>query len=441
MVETVMPIAAQGAETSMVALDRPFVFFVVLWGERFRNYFLEFCVPSLLSPGNFPALNTTPRSKILIATRPEDWTAIASTTIFRLLERYVDPVFIEIPPCPPGQSGYQHMGTGHRLACEMAYRDKAYAVLLTPDCMLSDGSVARLQELARAGTELVLTAALRFGEETFLGNLKTMGILPEESRGGTGSPLVITGQQMAHAAINGLHSETLAYEWDAPGFLLVIPAAWWKVPAEDGIVLHCLSWAPMLLDYGAIGAHDTSTFDQWTFDGDYLYNNSKNLKQVHVVQDSDELFLASWGPLAEHAITKRRIPFIGNLVAKAQFGANFKSAFFDPFKRRLFFLPVRWHGQPLNAKWRSIEDHAMRDLRRYVTPPEEALFDGAHDWREKTRRLAGHAFGILFAILRPVFTVLSRPKAIWQKLRQAASGDRAAIRQLFWYVRLFGLNK
>ncbi len=48
--------------------------------------------------------------------------------------------------------------------------------ILTPDCMLSDGSVARLQELARDGTQLVLTAALRFGEEPFLAHLRNLGV-------------------------------------------------------------------------------------------------------------------------------------------------------------------------------------------------------------------------------------------------------------------------
>ena len=147
-----MPVDVQSAVSSPAALDRPFYFIVVLWGERFRNYFLDFCLASALSPGNMPALQTSRRSKFLIATRPEDWAAMRDTPMFRLLERYVEPVYIEIPPCPPGRSGYQHMSIGHRIACEMAHRDKAYAMVLTPDCMLSDGSVARLQELAHGGT-------------------------------------------------------------------------------------------------------------------------------------------------------------------------------------------------------------------------------------------------------------------------------------------------
>jgi hypothetical protein len=435
-VESTEPLSAQAAS------QRPFYFIVILWGERFRNYFLEFCLASLLSPGNIPALEPERRSKFLIATRPEDWAAMAGTEIFRTMERYVEPVFVEIPPCPPGRSGCQHMGVGHALTCAMAHRDKAYAVLLTPDCMLSDGSVARLAELARGGTELVLTAALRFGEEPFMAHLETMGALPKLSRGATGTSLDITGQQMAYAAVNGLHTETLAYAWDEPGFLLVLPAAWWRVPNENGILLHSLSWAPVLLDYGAIGGdHDISTFDQWTLDGDYLYNNSKNLKHIHVVQDSDELFLASWGPLEDRPMAKHVVPLIGKLVAKAQFGANYKNAFFDPLKRRTFFLPVRWHGEPLTATWTAVEDHARRELLRYTTPPGATMLSGAEGFVEKLRRIAGHALVFLFVLLRPAFIALYHHKAVWRKIRQVARGERGALREFFWYVRLFGFNK
>ena len=422
-------------------LDRPFYFIVVLWGERFREYFLEYCIPSLLSPGNLPALATRQPSKFLIATTAADWAAIQSSAIFSALQRYVNPEVIEMQPCPPERSRYEHMGIGHKRACEMAFRDAAYATVLAPDCMLSDGTVASLQRLALSGCQLVVTAALRFGEEPFLGHLRHMGVIPDASRSETGTPLIITGRQMAYAAVNGPHSETLAYEWDAPGFLLVVPAAWWQVPGEDGILLHSLNWAPVLLDYGAIGDHDTSTFDHWTLDGDYLFNNFKTIKRIHIVQDSDELFIASWAPVADRPIMKRRIPWVGRLAAKVQFGSSFKSAFFDPFKRRIFFLPIRWHAQPLNTKWKETEDNAMRELRRYVTPPDESFFSGANGWSEKVLRIVARALIGLFVILRPIFIVLYHPRAVWRRLKRAARGDRGALRQFGWYVRMFGFNR
>ena len=162
---------------------------------------------------------------------------------------------------------------------------------------------------------------------------------------------------MVFAAVNALHSETEAYEWDAPGFLLVVSTAWWRIPGENGILVHNLTWAPLLLDYGALSSHDTSTFDRWTFDGDYLFRNFDRLEKTYVVQDSDEMFLISWGPMGIPPIAKQYIPLIGKLAAKAQFGASYKSAFFDKFKRRMFFCRFAGtasrstkNGQTSNAK-------------------------------------------------------------------------------------------
>ena len=420
-------------------LDRPFYFIVVLWGERFRKYFLDYCVASLLSPGNLPALNTLRPSKFLIATRPQDWAAMAETKIFQSLKRYVEPVFIEIPPCPPDRSGCQHMGVGHSIACEMAHRDKAYAAVLTPDCMLSDGSVARLQELARNGTELVLTAALRFGEEPFLGHLRQQGLLADEDRAKTGTPLVIPGRQMVYAAVNGFHSETLAYEWDAPGVLVISPAAWWRVPGEDGIVLHSLSWAPLLLDYAAVDDHDISTFDQWTLDGDYLFNNAGKMKKIHVVQDSDEVFLASWALLAERPVTRYRVPF-ENLIAGNFFRRSFYSNFFDPLKRKLFFQPVRWHSKALNEQWDIVERRAARELSQCVEPPENA---GASTTRQATGplgRIADAGKTLLISMLTIFVIIWIYRRRIPVYANSIMRGDRDAFQRIVWFVRHFMLG-
>jgi hypothetical protein len=429
-----MPVDAQSAISPPAALDRAFYFIVVLWGERFRNYFLDFCLASALSPANIPALQASRRSKFLIATTPEDWATLCESPMLRLLERYVEPVYIELRPCPSGQSSYQHMSAGHRTACEMAHRDKAYAVILTPDCMLSEGSVARLEELARGGTQLVLTAALRFGEEPFLANLRKLGVVPGESRGEQGTPLVIAARQMVDAAVNGFHSETLAYEWDAPGIMAISPAAWWRVPGENGIVLHSLSWAPVLLDYGAIGDHDTSTFDQWTLDGDYLFNNTKSIKNIHVVQDSDELFLASWGPLAERAVTKSRFPF-DKYLAGHFFKQSFYSGFFDPLKRSLFFLPVRWHSKALNDKWSSVEAHALRELFCWVKPAYAITEVGSAS--RPLSRLLATLIKLPMSALQTVAYVWIFRHRIVQHLGRVMRGDRESVARIAWFARVF----
>src|SRR5208282_3263734 len=88
-----------------------------------------------------------------------------------------------------------------------------------------------------------------------------------------GLPLVATSRQLVSAGIRSFHSQTLCYEWESP-YLADFPVAlWWRVPEEDGVIVHSLSWAPLLIDYDAVDHHDSSVMDNWTIDGDYIYHN------------------------------------------------------------------------------------------------------------------------------------------------------------------------
>jgi hypothetical protein len=167
---------------------RPFYFVVVFWGETFRNYLADYCLPSLLAPGNIPALRRG-NHKFIFCTTRQDWEAISATVIVSVLKKHIEPHFIEIPPAPPGMSGCEHMGLGHKAAAEMAYRDGAYGVFLTPDLMISDGTVAALCRHALTGTRVVLVAALRFGEEPLFQRLAAASVLKTGERASqTGTP-------------------------------------------------------------------------------------------------------------------------------------------------------------------------------------------------------------------------------------------------------------
>jgi hypothetical protein len=264
------------------------------------------------------------------------------------------------------------MGIGHTRAAQMAYRDGAYGVFLTPDLMFSDGTVASIQRHARAGVQLVLAAALRFGEEPLFQNLTAMGVLGDgRSRAQSGQPLAVTGRQMVAAGLRSFHSETLRYEWEAPYFAEFPNACWWRVPGEDGIILHSLSWVPVLFDYTAVGRHDTTTLEQWTIDGDYVHRNLGDDPRVHVVADSDEIMLVSWASLADRPYSLmanpiKMFPVVGPLFKGGLLRAALLSGIFDRLKLRMFFLPVRWHAGEITLGWKDIEARAAGVLRKYV---------------------------------------------------------------------------
>lgn len=344
---------------------RPFYFIVVCWGKRYSDFLLNYCISALLSPNNIPALRNQGKNKFLIATTNEDWDYMQSSPIFKLLSGYVEPIKISISLPPNDLSPCIHMGLGHKLATQMAFNANAYAVLLTPDLMVSDGTMAAVQRRAVENYHLFLVAALRFAEEPLFKHLQD---IHEESLKSQSSdrvcPISLSGRQMVSAGIKSFHSETLTYEWDAPYFSRFPVACWWKSFEGDGILVHSLSWAPLMIDYAAIKKHDTSTMDNWTIDGDYVYKNFGDSENVYICQDSDECMLLSWAPWDDKYIstTPRKIllnKFLSTWTKKITLYETFYNQVFDPLKRRLFFIPVRWHINDLDINWKSLENKTI----------------------------------------------------------------------------------
>jgi hypothetical protein len=437
---------------------RPFYFIVVLWGERFRDYFLDFCLPSLLSPNNIPALDTRRGSKFLICSTPEDWSAMERTAIFGVLKRYVEPVLVEIPLPEPGRSGCEHMGIGHKKAMDLAFRNKAYGVLVTPDYMMSDGSIAALERHAASGKRLVLVAALRFGEEPLFENLASLGVIePGRRLSAQGAPLVVSGRQLVAAGIRSFHSEVIRYGWESPCFSDFPAACWWPVPGGDGIVVHSMSWGALLMDYASLDDHDTTCLEKWTFDGDYLYNNfGTRMSDIHVVTDSDEIMQASWAPLSDRALPLDRIPsrngFWGEMVKGGILRNTVLSKVFDPLKRRLLFVPVCWHSRPLSPAWQDAERKTRKTLRRYLFDVEASLSEaggegsaGVHFLLMHVRRVGVEALAgllrVIGFVIRAVGVTLEQFRYTDRMIavaKRALRGDVVAWKRIFRRIRVFG---
>ena len=356
----------------MTRLPGPFYLVVVLWGVEHRNYFLRFLVPSLLSPGNLPSLQPGAQHRFLIATTIEDWTMIQTHPAYQKLARTIEPVFLEIPAPAEGANKYLVMSSGHKIAAKKAFVDKAYGVFLTPDLVLSEGSIAGLQRLALAGKKVVLCAAMRFTMEGCIPEIEALrGTSPED-------PLVLPPRTLAALALRNMHCETLRYDWDAPFFADRPFNCFWRVPGEQGIVIHSLSWAPLLVSYAGLSEHHTETFDHWTMDGDYIYQNFPDERDIHVVRDSDEILLVSFtgaderpGHLAPDVLAPRWYntwPFIGRLW-KIHLVRTVTTSGMDPLKLRIFPLAVRMHRGVLNsAAWKKTEERAAKIIARAGAP-------------------------------------------------------------------------
>lgn len=341
---------------------RPFYFYVVAWGEQFRGYLAELCLPSLLSPNNIPALSNRATSRILICTTREDWEALRAAPIFPLLVRHIEPVWIEMPLPEPDDSKMMVMSRGQKECLEMAFRDRAYGIVLAPDLVLSDGSVAELQRLALEGKKLVLSVALRFSMDPIVAAFRSRGLMRP------GEALTLQPRELMQIALPNLHSEIRRFEWDAPYFSEFPISCYWRVPDGSGIVVHSFSWAPMLLDFGSLKEHRSETLDNWTLDGDYVHLNFPGSRptddDVHVVTDSDRLAFVSmtsesdltFYPLEGH--WTKSLPVVGTWTKSYLLNKAYHEPVFDDLKRELFVIPVKLHSGELSNSWGKIENDA-----------------------------------------------------------------------------------
>ena len=343
---------------------RSFYFMLSVWGDRFSDYFAKLCVPSLLAPGNIPSLGSGDH-KFLIACPEEDWRRLVEMPSIQQLGGFLELVHIDIPPPPPGVSATVHMGVGHKKATHRCFEDGAFGVALTPDLILSDGAVVALRNAVERGDLVVLCAALRFEEERLFAQLCERGFIESPSlEAFAGGPLVLSGREMVRIGVPSFHSQSKSYYFDSPAFSDGAPAAIWRVPKNRGVLIHSLTWAPLLMDYAAVERHDTRALDEWTMDGDYVDANFGCDRQIHVVDDSDEIMLISWAPADDRPIAlkgtplRRWLPSLRPWVNAMILRHGLQTGRFDALKKKIFSHPVRWHVDDIDDVWGAVERRA-----------------------------------------------------------------------------------
>ncbi len=317
---------------------RPFYFGVVFWGEEFRGYFLEFCLASLLSPQNIPALANRTDSRFLICTTREDWDSMQAHVLFRRLTQIIQIVWLELPPARVAEAKMQRMSQGHKLIAETMHEGRACGSFIYPDTVFADGVVAEAQQLAQSGKKVVLANCPRFANEQFLAELTARGFKR------LGEPIALSPDELISLASPHIHSETLRYEWDTPWFYSRSPAVvWWRLPGRR-VLMYSTCWAPILVDYACLALHDTATLEDWTIDGDYIYRNFPDRQDVHA---STTMTLISFTPESRLSYLPFRrlrtdyLPLVSGWFKEMNLRSFIFSKAMDPLKRELFSLPLR----------------------------------------------------------------------------------------------------
>jgi hypothetical protein len=361
--------------TSAKSLARPIYFLMSLWGAQYRSYFVDYCLPSLLSPNNLKLLQATAGHKFLICATEDDWHELQEHPIIAELARYVEPAFIPITlPEDSSEAGkFRHMTSTHRLLTEIAHRDRALACQIMPDAMYSDGTIDTILRHAATGAHAVLAVALRMAEEELFTELRGAGLVPARSSPQQAQQIILRPESIVGLAVRSLYYDNLSYDWDRDDFAYWPCFCLWRVPGKDEFLVHSAYFAYILLDFATIERHDVHSFEVASIENSWLSDNFPDPARVRVLQDSDDAMVLSWTsqPKPLPAPQRRRIlriPLVSALWKgfrlRRMWAAHVAAC--DVQKAHNFRYPIRWHVGRFDWAWQATEARANRIMTLFM---------------------------------------------------------------------------
>ncbi len=424
---------------------RPFDFMVPFWGRRYRDYWVDLSLPSLLAPNNLPLLDAADGHRFLIATTEEDWCAICDLPIMAKLRQHAIPTWLKIELQPVRESAHAYdryvdvvrqQNEAQKRLITAAGARRCYGSMLFPDVLYSDGTIAALLRLARAGYQAAFLPAMRQVEEDVLAELKACGYLANGQKLSVlAEPLTIPPRKMADLAVRHLHPEMELYDQGRPVQRFTVPFRYWRV--DGGLILHTFYGCLPFIDYAAMPPDHASCLDEHALEEIYASRNFAAFDRIHVVADSDEFAVTSltprninWSPPDDFAPWYRWLPgFARELNIRQSMRAYAGN---DCVRRDLFLTPVRWHARDVDEHWREQEQYIAQTLRRAIGDYMLAAKRGEFPSRATSIDLIGAVLSIFTAFFARAKHIALRARRLAYRLATLARGDAAARHWLAW---------
>lgn len=268
-------------------------FAVVLpvWGGSYIDMLSRYGLPSLLSPGNLPAMAAQLPLRVFILTREQDRDALGALPAVGELEKFAT-VRVVIPPAEHVKvnTAYGYFSACYRHGFELVRREGGAAVLLTADQVWADGAMDAIARRILEGYRVVLVAGPRLLDETALPALEALS--GEDGFGDRLDP-----RTMVRLACANLHPWDRSLFWDEQGTGRPASFLYWPV-RDQGYLAHCLHLHPVCVHTGSL---DKVDFAHTIDGGDFVERVAGSCKECYVVPNSDEVMYFSIAPAEQSA--------------------------------------------------------------------------------------------------------------------------------------------
>lgn len=415
----------------------------VFWGEEFRRYFLNTCLPSLLWP-----LNRTARAKdhntLLIVTTREDWKRVMDAPITAMARHHYNFEWMELPSGRDIPDKFLRCAEGYRVAAERLASRPCAALHLSPDLIVGDGTLPELFARRAAGAAVVVVPVWRSELEGIQRRLSVAVPINKGLTLATDRP--IRGRELARVCADAVHSFECDRYWDGRGFRDDVGTLWWRVPGDDGWLMHAPTGV-CFIDYGRIDSHEVSGLRNLPFDA-YPSMFKPTAGTVETARDSDSLFIASFTPADEAPRFpsdrwQYKMPVLGQLTRGLAFRLHVRRMFAlarNEVSLRALAQPFRVHTGDLTKEWDDVAMRAARIIAKYVGDliPGDTRPIGARS------KVGGIFLNVLTLLLLPslAFSLLGhQTRAYGRVIWSALCGDATDRRRIFRRLGLIGRQR
>jgi len=361
-----------------------FDFIMAVWGESFTDLFLKMILPNQLTPGNLVFFGRQRNATYRIYTTNRDAVVIRASAVFKKLEETVGTEIVSIDSVLEAfpQTHYALTAAHKRAIASPSDPGNTGFVFLCPDAVVSEGTFARLWELASAGKRAVMVPGMRLVKETFSPRFYDCFLSPDRLSAAP-APRDLVGLALDH-----LHPLSQCMFWDSPHFSTIPSHLYWKV-GNDGAVLRCFHLHPLFVKPELDNVVPTTTID-----GDFLVRACPNVNDIHIVEDSDEMAVFELSPASRKDYLPQKAGQL-RLHSAAIFPISRWAVYHtDGHHRRFVEHVLRIHANDLNDEWRKVEQDSesvvraimrLHPVSRVICPIPDLVRSGIQELRCRAR--------------------------------------------------------
>lgn len=253
----------------------PLIHGLVVYGKTYCDLMQRFFLPSLLAPGNLPAVSQKNRDRFIIYTSSADAQFLKKMPrVLQQIEAYVSVEFVIIDEAIKEFSiSTKIVNHCHRLALTEALKTDAGHCIWCPDFMVSNGFLAGVLRHVDAGARAVLISANRANREKIVEKI-------EEFRSFDGA-LMIDSRKLVNLVLQNPHPGNTLNEIQSPRSSPYPSGAIWPVKDEGWIIMAWMHHPIYVRPRDARVLNFTGSVD-----GD-LINLVCSAKEIAIIQDSD----------------------------------------------------------------------------------------------------------------------------------------------------------